>query len=391
MADWLVRTFVRDADDLSDPVARARCGEFAGVVCIVCNVLLCTGKAIVGILVGSVSIVADAINNLSDASSNIISMLGFKLASKPADEGHPYGHGRFEYLAGLTVSVLVAAIGIDLIATSVEKIIHPQHTDFGPAVVIVLLASMAVKLWMMTFNTKVGKNISSETLMATAVDSRNDVITTGAVLASAFVSSATGFDLDGWAGIAVGGFILWSGTGLIRDSVSPLLGTTPDPQTVEHIKDKIMSYPGVLGTHDLMIHDYGPGRQFASAHVEMAGEADVFESHDLIDNIEQDFKSEGLVMTLHYDPIVTDDPTIRDMRNWINLHVKAIDPRLTIHDLRTVPGPTHTNVIFDCVRPHDLGMTDVELLDRIQEIVSAEYPQAICKVTLDSSYVSSSQ
>jgi len=152
-----------------------------------------------------------------------------------------------------------------------------------------------------------------------------------------------------------------------------------------------MSYPGVLGTHDLMIHDYGPGRQFASAHVEMAGEADVFESHDLIDNIEQDFKSEGFVMTLHYDPIVTDDPTIRDMRNWINLHVKAIDPRLTIHDLRTVPGPTHTNVIFDCVRPHDLGMTDVELLDRIQEIVSAEYPQAICKVTLDSSYVSSSQ
>jgi len=391
MSDWLVRIFVRDADNVSDPIVRARYGQFAGMVCIVCNVLLCVGKAMVGIMVGSVSIVADAINNLSDASSNIISMLGFKPASKPADDDHPFGHGRFEYLAGLTVSVLITAIGINLVMSSISKIANPQHTAFGPTVVVVLVASAVVKLWMMAFNNKIGRRISSDTLIATAIDSRNDVITTSAVLASAVISSLTGFDLDGWAGVAVGAFILWSGFTLIRDSIGPLLGATPDPRTVEHIKGKIMSYPGVLGTHDLMVHDYGPGRQFASAHVEMAGEANVFESHDLIDNIEQDFKREGLVMTLHLDPIVTNDPAIHDMRNWINLHVKDIDPRLSIHDLRTVPGPTHTNVIFDCVRPHDLTMTDDELCDRIQQVVSTEYPQAICKVTIDSSYLASSQ
>lgn len=391
MSDWLVRIFVRDADNVSDPAVRTRYGQFAGMVGIVCNVLLCVGKAMVGIVVGSISIVADAVNNLSDASSNIVSMLGFKLASKPADDHHPFGHGRFEYLASLTISVLEAAIGINLIVTSIGKIASPQHTTFGPVVVVVLIASMVVKLWMMTFNNKIGRRISSDTLRATAIDSRNDVITTGAVLVSAVVSSLTGFDLDGWAGIVVGAFILWSGLTLIRDSIGPLLGMTPDPQMVEHIKEKILGYPGVLGTHDLMVHDYGPGRQFASAHVEMAGEANVFESHDLIDNIEQDFRREGLMMTLHFDPIVTNDPAVHDMRNWINLHVQDIDPRLSIHDLRTVPGPTHTNVIFDCVRPHDLKMTNDELCERIQQIVSTEYPQAICKVTIDSSYLASSE
>jgi len=391
MSDWLVRIFVRDADNTSDPAVRTRYGQFAGMVCIVCNVLLCVGKAMVGVAVGSISIVADAVNNLSDASSNIVSMLGFKLASKPADNHHPFGHGRFEYLAGLTVSVLEAAIGINLIISSIGKIANPEPTTFGPAVVVVLIASMVVKLWMMAFNNEIGRRISSDTLRATAIDSRNDVITTGAVLMSAVISSFTGFDLDGWAGAVVGAFILWSGLALIRDSIGPLLGMTPDSQMVEHIKEKILGYPGVLGTHDLMVHDYGPGRQFASAHVEMAGEANVFESHDLIDNIEQDFRREGLVMTLHLDPIVTNDPAIHDMRNWINLHVKDIDPRLSIHDLRTVPGPTHTNVIFDCVRPHDLEMKDDELCERIQRVVSTKYPQAICKVTIDSSYLASSE
>lgn len=391
MSDWLVKIFVRDADNVSDPAVRTRYGQFAGMVCIVCNVLLCVGKAMVGVAVGSISIVADAVNNLSDASSNIVSMLGFKLASKPADNHHPFGHGRFEYLAALTVSVLEAAIGINLIISSVGKIANPEPTTFGPAVVVVLIASMVVKLWMMAFNNEIGRRISSDTLRATAIDSRNDVITTGAVLMSAVISNLTGFDLDGWAGAVVGAFILWSGLALIRDSIGPLLGMTPDPQMVEHIKEKILGYPGVLGTHDLMVHDYGPGRQFASAHVEMAGEANVFESHDLIDNIEQDFRREGLVMTLHLDPIVTNDPAIHDMRNWINLHVKDIDPRLSIHDLRTVPGPTHTNVIFDCVRPHDLEMKDDELCERIQRVVSRKYPQAICKVTIDSSYLASSE
>lgn len=392
MTSWLIRTFVPNAGDTGDPTVRTRYGLVASMTCIVCNVLLCMGKGAVGLVSGSVSIVADAVNNLSDASSNVVSLLGFKLASRPADEDHPYGHGRYEYLAGLVVAVLVCAIGINLVGSSVEKIMSPEPTEFGPAVVIVLVGSMAVKLWMATFNRRLGRAISSETLEATAVDSRNDVIATAAVLASAVVSQLVGIDLDGWAGLAVGGFILWSGIQLVREAVSPLLGKVPDPAYVEHIRDKIMSYPGVLGTHDLMVHDYGPGRQFASAHVEMAAEGDPLDQHDLLDNIEQDFKDdEGLVMTLHFDPIVTNDPQVRDMRHWIDLAVKDIDRRLSIHDLRCVPGPTHTNVIFDCVRPADCALSASELRARVSELVRDHYPRAVCKITVDESYVSSRQ
>lgn len=392
MTSWLIRTFVPNAGDTGDPAVRTRYGLVASMTCIVCNVLLCMGKGAVGLVSGSVSIVADAVNNLSDASSNVVSLLGFKLASRPADEDHPYGHGRYEYLAGLVVAVLVCAIGINLVGSSVEKIMSPEPTEFGPAVVIVLVGSMAVKLWMATFNRRLGRAISSETLEATAVDSRNDVIATAAVLASAVVSQLIGIDLDGWAGLAVGGFILWSGIQLVREAVSPLLGKVPDPAYVEHIRDKIMSYPGVLGTHDLMVHDYGPGRQFASAHVEMAAEGNPLDQHDLLDNIEQDFKDdEGLVMTLHFDPIVTNDPQVRDMRHWIDLAVKDIDERLSIHDLRCVPGPTHTNVIFDCVRPTDCALSAFELRARVSELVQDHYPRAVCKITVDESYVSSRQ
>ena len=392
MTDWLVRTFVPHADDVGSPAVRTRYGLVASITCIVCNIALCLGKGVVGLLAGSVSIVADAVNNLSDASSNVVSLLGFKLASRPADEEHPYGHGRYEYLAGLVVAVLVCAIGLNLLGSSVEKILHPEPTEFGPAVVVVLVGSMLVKLWMASFNRRLGRTISSDTLEATAVDSRNDVVATAAVLASAVVSQLSSFDLDGWAGLAVGGFICWSGIELVHEAVSPLLGKVPDPAYVEHIREKIMSYPGVLGTHDLMVHDYGPGRQFASAHVEMAGEGDPFQQHDLLDNIEQDFKDdEGLVMTLHYDPIVTNDPKVRDMRHWIDLAVKGIDPALSIHDLRCVSGPTHTNVIFDCVRPAGFALSASELRKRISELVRERYPRAICKITIDDSYVSPRQ
>ena len=392
MTDWIVRTFVRDADNVSDHAVRTRYGLVASVTCILCNVVLCLGKGAVGLLAGSVSIVADAVNNLSDASSNVVSLLGFKLASRPADPEHPYGHGRYEYLAGLVVAALVLAIGINLVASSVEKIVHPTPVEFNGTLVLILVLSIVVKLWMAAFNRTIGRRIDSETLQATAVDSRNDVISTAAVLASAAISHAFGIQLDGIAGTAVGLFIVWSGIGLVRDTVNPLLGQAPSPELVEHIRAKIMSYPGVLGTHDLMVHDYGPGRQFASAHVEMPVEADPMESHDLIDNIEQDFKNDdGLIVTLHYDPIVTDDPAVTDMRNWIDQAVKIIDPRITIHDLRTVPGPTHTNVIFDCVRPADLELSEEQLRRRVKQIVSDHYPRTVAKITIDESYVSSEQ
>lgn len=392
MTDLLVKLFVNGWQDAANPVVRTRYGQFAGIVGIVCNVALSLAKGAIGLVAGSVSIVADAVNNLSDAASNIVSLLGFKLASKPADPGHPYGHGRFEYLSGLVVAILVAAVGIELVQSSVDKIMNPTPTEFSAALVAVLVLSMLVKLWMMAFNRRIGRRISSETLEATAIDSRNDVVATGAVLASAIISVLTGFDLDGWAGLAVGAFIVWSSIGLIRDTVNPLLGTAPDPALVEHIRAKIMSYPGVLGTHDLMVHDYGPGRQFASAHVEMAVETDPMESHDTLDNIEQDFKDEdGLIITLHYDPIVTNDPHVQDLRNWIDQHVRALDPRCSIHDLRTVPGPTHTNVIFDCVRPADCALSPDELRERTAEIVKEKVPNAVCKITIDESYVSSEQ
>lgn len=392
MTEWLVRRFVKNYQESDDPKVRMAYGKFAGVVGIVCNVLLCLGKGVAGLVSGSVSIVADAVNNLSDASSNIISLLGFKLAGKPADSGHPYGHGRYEYLSGLLVAVLIVVIGVELVKSSIEKIANPEPTDFSWVVVGILIASILVKLWMALFNRTIGRRIGSTTLEATAIDSRNDVVTTAAVLAALLVSHYTDFELDGWAGLVVGAFIVWSGIGLVRDTVNPLLGTAPSPELVEHIRSKIMGYPGVLGTHDLMVHDYGPGRQFASVHVEMAAEADVLASHDVIDNIEQDFlREDGLVMTIHFDPIVTADESVNNLRHWLESLVKGIDERLSIHDLRTVPGPTHTNVIFDCLKPHEVELTDAELREKICALVEKEHPEYSCKITVDASYVSSQQ
>ena len=327
-------------------------------------------------------------NNLSDASSNIVSVLGFKLASKPADPEHPYGHGRYEYLSGLVVAALVLLIGLELVKSSFERVIHPEPVEFSLALVAVLALSMVVKLWMAALNQKLGDRIESETLHATAQDSKNDVLATGAVLACAIVSQVTHINLDAWVGLAVGAYIGWSGFELIQDTVSPLLGQAPDPKLVKHIRDKIMSYPGVLGVHDLMVHDYGPGRKFASAHAEMAAEASPLESHDTLDNIEQSFRDEdGMIVTLHYDPIVTDDPKLASMRLRIHAMAQEIDSHLSIHDLRCVPGPTHTNVIFDCVRPSDLHMSAEDVKHALAQRVESEYPKSVAKISIDEDYV----
>ena len=383
MGDWI---FKRANGD------RTRVGSLAGLVCIVLNIILCAAKAAIGVASGSVSIVADALNNLSDASSNIVSVLGFKLASKPADPEHPYGHGRYEYLSGLVVAVLVLLIGVELVKSSFEKLLAPEPIEFSWALVLVLALSILVKLWMAGFNRSLGDRIGSETLIATAQDSKNDVIATAAVLASALIARYVGIELDAWVGLAVGVYIGWSGIELIKDTVDPLLGSAPDAKLVEHIRSKIMSYPGVLGTHDLMVHDYGPGRQFASAHVEMPAEDSPIASHDTLDNIEQAFKDEdGLIVTLHYDPIVTNDPAVVDMRNRIDAMAKEIDPRISIHDLRTVPGPTHTNVIFDCLRPEECELSARQLKDELGGRVEREYPKAVAKITVDEDYVSAAQ
>ncbi len=387
MTKFLIKKFVKNYINTDDREVRTSYGKMSGVVGIICNVILFIGKLLAGLISGSVSITADAVNNLSDASSSIISLLGFKLASRPADEEHPYGHGRYEYLSGLMVSVLIMVIGVELFRGSVEKIINPAVVEFSWIIVAVLIFSILLKLWMMFFNMDIGKKINSKTLIATAADSRNDVITTSAVLAAALISHFADIELDGIMGIAVAVFILYSGFGLIKDTLNPMLGRAPDEEQVNQIKNKILKYPNVLGTHDLMVHDYGPGRLFASVHVEMAAENDVLESHDVIDNIERDFlENDGLHMIVHLDPISTKDSLVSELRIWISEQIIYLDERLTIHDLRIVKGPTHTNVIFDCLVPHDMEIGEKEIKNYLRNIIREKYPNYYAVVTIDRSY-----
>ena len=387
MTNLLLKVFVKDYINTENPHVRAAYGKLCGFVGIVCNIILFIAKVLIGTLSGSVSITADAFNNLSDASSSIISLLGFKLSEKPADAEHPYGHGRYEYLSALSVAVLIILIGFELLKTSIGKIINPSSVSFSWVLVVVLSLSVIMKLWMMVFNKNLGNKIKSDTLIATAQDSRNDVISTLAVLCAAVISAFTKLNLDGWIGMAVAIFILISGFGLIKSTLDPMLGKAPDPEFVQKIRDRIMTYEGVLGVHDLMIHDYGPCRQFASVHVEMAAEEDVLKSHDVIDNIEFDFlKDMGLHMIVHYDPIITKNELVSNMRYEIQEIVKTIHSSLSIHDLRVVPGISHTNLVFDCLADFHLQMTDFELKSAISNAVKAIHPEYNCVITIDKNY-----
>lgn len=387
MTEFLLSRFVKGYPEVNDPQVRARCGNLAGLVGICCNLLLSAGKFLAGLLTGSVAISADAVNNLSDASSSIITLLGFRLAARPADDEHPYGHGRTEYLSGLAVSVMILLIGAELAKTSIQKILSPEPITTGMVSILILAASILVKFWMAAFNRHVGRLIRSSTLEATAADSRNDVISTGAVLIATLLQMRFGWNLDGYIGLAVAAFILWSGWGLVKDSIAPLLGQTPDPELVRHIADVTLSYPGVLGIHDMIVHDYGPGRQFASLHAEMAASADVLESHDIIDRIEKYFlEQEGLHVVIHYDPIVTDDSETGEAREFFAAEAKKLDPRLSIHDLRMVPGTTHTNVIFDLVLPRELDSRAPELKHALQEAAQRKNPLWLCVITAENSF-----
>lgn len=387
MTNQLIQLFIKDYKNTEDRSIRLLYGKFSSWLGIVCNLILFAGKLLAGTMSGSISIAADAVNNLSDASSSIISLFGFKLSSKPADEEHPFGHGRYEYLAGLMVAVFIMVIGIELLQSSVNKIFNPSDITFRPLVVGILIFSILLKIWMAVFNTKIGKLIHSQTLIATATDSRNDVISTTAVLLATIISYYTHLNLDGYMGLVVAIFILYSGFTLIQETLDPLLGVAPDPELVSAIQETILSYEGVLGTHDLIVHDYGPGRQFASVHVEMAAEDDVLKCHDIIDNMEQDFqKNFNLHMIIHYDPVITDDPLVHDFRHWLSHQVEEVHPDLSIHDLRLVPGPTHTNVIFDCMIPPAIEKSAAEITDEIRALVSAKYPTYICVITIDESF-----
>ena len=390
MTQFLIRCFIKRPDDVKDAAVRTAYGNLASLVGMACNILLCIGKLLAGTLFGSIAIMADALNNLSDASSNVVSLIGFRLAAKAPDAEHPYGHARYEYLAGLVVSVTILAIGLSLLKESALKVLHPTPVAFSWLSIGVLAASILVKLWLSGFNRAVGKKINSETLMATAADSRNDVLTTGAVLLSTILCSLTGYGIiDGIMGVGVAAFILWSGWGLVMDTLSPLLGESPSPELVEHIERTVMSYPGVLGVHDLMVHDYGPGHQFASLHVEFPAETDPLTAHDVIDNIENDFlKKDRLQVTIHYDPIVTADASVGVLRARLKEHARQLDPQLSIHDLRIVPGDSHTNVLFDLVFPAGYTGDIDQMLAKMCQFVKEQDPKYCCVIKVEQSYAS---
>lgn len=356
LQDFLLRLFIKDHKNTGNTAVRAAYGKLAGAVGILGNILLFGAKLIVGTVSGSVSITADAVNNLSDASSSVVTLIGFRMASRPADEEHPYGHARIEYFSGLIVAAIILLIGVELGKTSVRKILHPEAVEFSVALVVVLVLSILVKLWMAWFYTRLGKKISSTTLIASGTDSRNDVISTAVVLLSCVVGHMTGLKIDGYMGLLVALFILWSGVGIAKETLDPLLGAAPDEGLVGAITEDLLAHPDVRSIHDLMIHDYGPGRQFASVHAEMDCRQDVLEAHEVLDELERECMARhNVLLTIHYDPIVSDDEALNAMRERVMAVIGEIDPRLSIHDFRMVCGNRNTNLIFDLVVPYDLA------------------------------------
>ncbi len=373
MTQLLLRLFVPQYQDLSQPAVRSAIGKLAGAVGIFCNILLFAGKLTAGLLAGSVAVIADAMNNLSDASSSIVTLVGFRLAEKPADNDHPYGHARYEYLAGLGVAAIIVVIGFELAKTSFDKVLHPSAVSFTALTAAILVASMAVKLWMMKFNSTLGKQINSTTLEAVAVDSRNDVLATGAVCVAAVVQYITSFQIDGIVGIAVALFILYSGVKLAMETISPLLGESASPELCELIVDHINANPNVLGYHDLMVHDYGPNKRFASLHVEMDQRIDPLICHGIIDDLEREcMESHGIHLVIHYDPIVVDDPNLNRMRNLVETELRQINQTLKVHDFRMCQSPSHTNLIFDIALPAELMGQESYIKNKLEKALSLQ-------------------
>ena len=389
MNNFLCRIFVKDYENTKDPQVRERYGKFAGVVGILSNVILCAAKILVGAISGSIAIIADGINNLADASSSIITLAGFKLSSLPEDKEHPYGHARIEYISGMIVSVLIVVVGIELIKSSADKIMHPSPLEFSWSIIVVLLLAIAIKIWQALFNINIGKRINSLTLTATGTDSRNDVIATTVVLISIIVGKLTGLQIDGYMGCLVALFIIWAGIGLVKETMSPLLGEAPDPELVNAISDMALSYDGVLGIHDLVVHNYGPGRIFASIHIEVDAEADMMESHDMIDNIEREMaKKLHIEITGHLDPVRTNDPVVKKMVQLTSEVAAQIDGVSNIHDLRIVTGPTHTNVIFDTVVASNCTLSLKEIHEAFQKAVKTEGDNYFVVINFDKPYTS---
>ncbi len=388
MLNLLSRLFIRDRDNISDPRVRRGWGVLCSGLGIALNILLFAAKLLAGTLSGSIAIVADAFNNLSDAGSSVITLIGFRLAAKKPDRDHPFGHGRLEYIAGLMVALVILLMAFELGKSSVGKILHPEAIEAGWLTLGILAASILVKLYMYLYNRAVGRRLGSSTMVATARDSLSDCVSTMAVLVCALLAKYTGAQLDGWAGLVVALFILYNGIGAVKDTISPLLGEPPAPELVAEIRRLVLSYPQLVGVHDLIVHDYGPGRRMISLHAEVSADGNMLEIHDVVDNAEREIGEKlGAEVLIHMDPIATDDADVAALRTEVAALATALGAGVTIHDFRVVRGPSHTNLIFDLVLPAGDARDDAEARREMETLIRERYADYYPVITVDRAYV----
>lgn len=375
MTNLLISLFIKNKDHVEDSSVRNAYGKMAGIVGIMCNLFLFAGKFFAGVITGAISITADAFNNLSDAASSIITLVGFDMAGKPADKDHPFGHGRMEYVSGLVVSLLILMMGVELFKSSVEKVLHPEVISEQWISYMILVVSIFVKFWMYMFNRSIGWKIHSETMKATASDSLNDCVSTAAVFGGMLIFHYFHLNVDGVVGIVVACFVLWGGYESVRDTLNPLLGESPDPELVTKIKEMVLRHEMVIGVHDIVVHDYGPGRRIVSLHAEVPATENIMEVHDVMDHIEMRLMEEyHCEATIHMDPVVTNDEEVTETKKEVQDLVKGYDPDLSIHDFRMVKGPTHTNVIFDLLIPYGKKYQQEKVVEDIKKKVKEEMP-----------------
>lgn len=384
MVSLLIHIFIKDYQNTDSPEVRQKYGILSGAVGILFNIILFGTKFLAGLISHSIAITADAFNNLSDAGSSIITLVGFKMAGEKPDPHHPFGHGRIEYISGFLVSIIILLMAIELLRSSIGKILHPSDIDFSPMIIGILVLSILVKLYMFYYNRTMSRKIQSAAMAATALDSISDTLATSVVLLSTLIAHFTGLKIDGWCGAAVGLFILFAGFNAAKDTIGPLLGQAPDPELVKSIRDLLMSYNEVLGVHDLIVHDYGPGRLMVSLHAEVPAKGDILHLHDTIDNIEKRLRQElSCEAVIHMDPILNDDEETNNLKSAVMDIVKTIDQRLTIHDFRIVKGPTHTNLIFDVVEPYQITFLPEDLKAIIQQKVQELDPRYFTVIEVD--------
>lgn len=389
MVNFIIKSFIKDYENVQDSSVRESYGKLGSIVGILANIILSISKISIGVMFNSIAITADGVNNLSDIGSSVVTFVGFKISNKPADKDHPFGHARIEYLTGLIVGVIILLLGVELIKSSVNKILNPERTSFSWLMVLIMILSIIIKLWLSYFNIKLADKISSATMKATAMDSRNDVISTATVLVSLFIAKLTGLEIDGYVGVLVALFIIYSGFSILKDILNPLLGEMPDPDFIEKIENKLLSYKGIINIHDLVLHNYGPNKYFATVHAEVDANEDILISHDLIDNIERDFSRDlNINLVIHLDPIITNDEEINQLRNMTTEVIEKIDKNLSMHDFRVVKGKTHTNLIFDVVVPVGFEIKSSELVKKIEQQIKLQDNRYYAVITIDKNYVS---